>query len=308
MMDEKFLKIFRDDDMMHDIPEYQANVEKEDYLSRNPLMDTNKISPENRELFQRVKYNYAKAWSLQSVITLKRKSLKNFSPLSPVRMIATRMEIIVLSAVARLIEEDRAEQIINTVFEVNEDKIISIAEEYAKELGKDVDDLTEEEVAKVLDIFADRFLAHRMKAFQHVYKLPRILKIQKKTAELEDYDDSVNDNRDKKDYVKKTYHTRVKAGSTLSLDEWEEAGGTVVCEPTLNVEAQVEEISEKEWDEIFMSVFNEEEQKIYSLMKKNKTQEEIAKELGYQTQSAISKKKKVMLEKVHKEIDKRTKV
>jgi hypothetical protein len=223
-------------------------------------------------------------------------------------MIATRMEMIVLSAVARLIEEGRAEQIINTVFEVNEDKIIAIAEEYAKELGKDVDDLTEEEVAKVLDIFADRFLAHRMKAFQHVYKLPRILKIQKKTAELEDYDDRVNDNRDKKDYVKKTYHTRVKAGSTLSLEEWEEAGGTVVCEPSLSVEAQVEEISEKEWDEIFMSVFNEEEQKIYFLMKKNKTQEEIAKELGYQTQSAISKKKKVMLEKVHKEIDKRTKV
>ncbi|MEE1505242.1 MAG: hypothetical protein UGF89_13495, partial [Acutalibacteraceae bacterium] len=80
-MDEKFLKIFRDDDMMHDIPEYQANVEKADYLSRNPLMDTSKISPENREVFQRVKYNYAKAWSLQSVITLKRKSLKNFSPL-----------------------------------------------------------------------------------------------------------------------------------------------------------------------------------------------------------------------------------
>ena len=164
-MDEKFLKIFRDDDMMHDIPEYQANMEKADYLSRKPLMDTSKISPENRELFQRVKYNYAKAWSLQSVITLKRKSLKNFSPLSPVRMLATRMEIIVLSAVARLIEEGRAEQIINTVFEVNEDKIIAIAEEYAKELGKDVDDLTEEEVAKVLDIFADRFLAHRMKLF-----------------------------------------------------------------------------------------------------------------------------------------------
>ena len=100
----------------------KANVEKADYLSRMPLMDTSKISPENRELFQRVKYNYAKAWSLQSVITLKRKSLKNFSPLSPVRMIATRMEIIVLSAVARLIEEGRAEQIINTVFEVNEDK------------------------------------------------------------------------------------------------------------------------------------------------------------------------------------------
>ena len=181
-MDEKFLKIFRDDDMMHDIPEYQANVEKSDYLSRMPLMDTNKISPENKELFQRVKYNYAKAWSLQSVITLKRKSLKNFSPLSPVRMIATRMEIVVLSAVARLIEEGRAEQIINTVFDVNEDKIVAIAEEYAKELGKDVDDLTEEEVAKVLDIFADRFLAHRMKVFQHVYKLPRILKIQKKTG------------------------------------------------------------------------------------------------------------------------------
>ena len=70
-MDEKFLKIFRDDDMMHDIPEYQANVEKADYLSRKPLMDTSNISPENRELFQRVNYNYAKAWSLQSVITLK---------------------------------------------------------------------------------------------------------------------------------------------------------------------------------------------------------------------------------------------
>ena len=33
---------------------------KADYLSRKPLMDTSKISPENRELFQRVKYNYAK--------------------------------------------------------------------------------------------------------------------------------------------------------------------------------------------------------------------------------------------------------
>ena len=68
-------------------------------------------------------------------------------------MIATRMEIIVLSAVARLIEEGRAEQIINTVFEVNEDKIIAIAEEYAKELGKDVDDLTEEEFEAVVPVF-----------------------------------------------------------------------------------------------------------------------------------------------------------
>ena len=46
-MDEKFLKIFRDDDMMHDIPEYQANVEKADYLSRMSLMDISKISPES---------------------------------------------------------------------------------------------------------------------------------------------------------------------------------------------------------------------------------------------------------------------
>lgn len=51
----------------------------------------------------------------------------------------------------------------------------------------------------------------------------------------------------------------------MSLDEWEETGGTVICEPSLSIEAQVEEISEKEWDEIFMSVFNEEEQKIYDL-------------------------------------------
>ncbi len=61
--------------------------------------------------------------AFQSFITLKRKSFKNFSPLSPVRMIATRMEIIVLSAVARLIEEGRAKTMIEWIKENRKDLI-----------------------------------------------------------------------------------------------------------------------------------------------------------------------------------------
>ena len=51
-----------------------------------------------------------------------------------------------------------------------------------------------------------------------------------------------------------------------------------------------------------MSVLNDEEKRIFKLLQEKKTQEEIAEELGYESQSAISKKKKKMEEKIRDEI------
>jgi hypothetical protein len=298
----KFM-LYRDFDMLeltNRLKEVRKNM---DYLSKGQVLDMSTLTEEEQVLHEKAKAFYEDAWKEQLSETIGKSSLENFSDDAPIKILDESLEKVVLSSVMRLIKECKMKKIYKTVMLVNADKIYKIGNEYAEEIGKkNIFALTPSEMKKVHDIFADNMLKRRMECLPVAFELFEMYKLQKQMSADEDFNEKVLENHDKIDHVRRTQHTRTKSGASLSLDELQENNSELISDSGSSVEEAVETKSMSEWEQIFLSVLNDEEKKIFKLLQEKKTQEEIASELGYESQSAISKKKKKMEEKIRDEI------
>ena len=298
----KFM-LYRDFDMLELTNRLKEARKKMDYLSKGAVMDMSTLTEEEQVLHEKAKAFYEDAWKEQLSETIGKSSLENFSDDAPIKILDESLEKVVLSSVMRLIKECKMKRIYKTVMLVNADKIYKIGNEYAEEIGKkNIFALTPGEMKKVHDIFADNMLKRRMECLPVAFELLEMYKLQKKMSADEDFNEKVLENHDKIDHIRRTQHTRTKAGASLSLDELQENNSELISDSGSSVEESVEAKSMSEWEQIFLSVLNDEEKKIFKLLQEKKTQEEIASELGYESQSAISKKKKKMEEKIRDEI------
>lgn len=306
-MDEKILKIFKDEELGN-LEELQELARKADILSKRIATGKPKISKEKKFVYDRAQKIYSKFWSEQMAEAIGKKSLANFSDTSPVSMLSDGLQSVVMNGVGSLIEQGAMGDVLEATVSLNEDAFIEIATQYSKEHCKDIDDFTDEDLEKIIDVFADRFLADRLNTLQQVYKLPEIFDMQKELSADEDFNGSVAINYDKMDHDKKINHTRTKFGAAVSLDEIYERADDSEYGLGLYEEINQVENPESEVEKIFLSVLDDEEKKIYFLLKQGRTQQEIAEALGYKTHSAVSKKKKVMLEKIKVEIDRQNNI
>ena len=298
----KFM-LYRDFDMLELTNRLKEARKKMDYLSKGAVMDMSTLTEEEQVLHEKAKAFYEDAWKEQLSETIGKSSLENFSDDAPIKILDESLEKVVLSSVMRLIKECKMKRIYKTVMLVNADKIYKIGNEYAEEIGKkNIFALTPGEMKKVHDIFADNMLKRRMECLPVAFELLEMYKLQKKMSADEDFNEKVLENHDKIDHIRRTQHTRTKAGASLSLDELQENNSELISDSGSSVEESVEAKSMSEWEQIFLSVLNDEEKKIFKLLQEKRTQEEIAEELGYESQSAISKKKKKMEEKIREEI------
>ena len=306
-MDDKILKIFKDEELGN-LEELQEVARKADILSKRFAIGKPKISKEKKFVYDRAQKIYSKFWSEQMAETIGKKSLANFSGTSPVSMLSDGLQSVVMNGVGNLIEQGAIGDVLETTVLLNEDAFNEIAIEYSEEYGIEIDNFTDEDLEKIIDIFADRFLADRLNTLQQVYKLPEIFNMQKELSADEDFNGNVAVNYDKMDHDKKINHTRTKFGVAVSLDEIYERADDSEYGLGLYEEINQVENPESEVEKIFLSVLDDEEKKIYFLLKQGRTQQEIAEALGYKTHSAVSKKKKVMLEKIKVEIDRQNNI
>ncbi len=298
----KFM-LYRDFDMLELTNRLKEERKKMDYLSKGPVMDMSTLTDEEQVLHKKAKTFYEDAWKEQLYESIGKSSLENFSDDAPIKIMDESLEKVILSSVMRLIRENKMKKIYKTVMLVNADKIYKIGNEYAEEIGKkNIFALTPDEMKKVHDIFADGMLQRRMACLPAAFELLEMYKLQKEMSADEDFNEKVLENHDKIDHIRRTQHTRTKAGSSLSLDELQENNSDLLKDSGSSVEEAVESKTMSDWEKIFLSVLNDEEKKIFRLLQEKKTQEEIASELGYESQSAISKKKKKMEEKIRDEI------
>lgn len=300
-MDDNFLKIFMNEDL-GSIEELQELAKSAEYLSKSFTRDVHNDGDENKKIFDRAGEIYSQFWNNEMLDEIGKKSLQNFSKDAPVNMLADGLENVILSAVDHLIETDQMDDIVSVVGAFNKDEIDEISLEYAKKHNKNVEDLTAEDMNEVLSIFSDDLLANRMKQLQEVYQLKGLFDLQKQMSADEDFNENVLENHDKIDHIRRTQHTRTKAGASLSLDELQETENDILSDRGTSVEEIVETQTMSELEEICLNVLNEEEKEIFEFLKAGKTQEEIAEALGYKTQSAISKKINKMKEKIKAEI------
>ena len=113
----------------------------------------------------------------------------------------------------------------------------------------------------------------------------------------EDFNDSVCENHDKINFLKRWTHSDTQLGAALSLEEVMESDRDAV-ENAADFFSPAES-TEEAYTELrngFLATLSEDDRAIFIMRENGKTQKEIAEALGYKTHSAVTKRLQAMRE------------
>lgn len=113
----------------------------------------------------------------------------------------------------------------------------------------------------------------------------------------EDFNDSVCENHDKINFLKRWTHSDTQLGAALSLEEVMESDRDAV-ENAADFFSSTES-TEEAYAELrngFLATLSEDDRAIFIMRENGKTQKEIAEALGYKTHSAVTKRLQAMRE------------
>ena len=133
-----------------------------------------------------------------------------------------------------------------------------------------------------LDKKADDFLNNAVNTMFDVMEYEKLAEIVRLNSDEQDFNDKVDNNYRLKDHVRRWEHTKDKKKNILTPDPNAE-----LREPPKSVE---EEAIGNVLVEQFMATLDETDYKIFSLKLLGYTQNEIAKEIGFSSNSAVSKR------------------
>ena len=139
-------------------------------------------------------------------------------------------------------------------------------------------DLTDPDIDKK----ADDFLNNAVNTMLDVMEYEKLAEIVRLNSDEQDFNDKVANNYRLKDHVRRWEHTKDKKKNILTPDPNAE-----LREPSKSVE---DEAIGNVLVEQFMETLNETDSKIFSRKLAGYTQSEIAKELGFSSNSAVSKR------------------
>ena len=274
----------------------QAFFQANDFSTMVSRYDADGASNEDNEFFMKVKGIFRDTWNKEMGALTKKNSLMNFSQFYPIRCLEDREEGLVSGTVMELLaEEDHCDLLLNLVFDAMQDHLHAALKSHAIAQSKSMDALTEEEIAFVVNQFADQFLGHMMNLLLQVQQVPEIMEMGKEMPAKEDYAKTPYTNYDKIDGMRKWDHLRTQIHMT-SLDEIVDA---IRKDPDSAPEDMIyhHDIPKDELEEeyrllrkAFMRTLSPEDQKIFALKEEGMKQKEIAKKLGYANHSAVSKR------------------
>jgi len=167
--------------------------------------------------------------------------------------------------------------------------------------GKTPEELTDEEIEDVVDKLAGLFMEEMINALMTAQKTPEIFaalhKGDTKLTAHEDFNDSVCENHDKINFLKRWTHSDTQLGAALSLEEVMASNMDAVesasdfFSPTESTEEAYMELRNG-----FIVTLSEDDRAIFIMRENGKTQKEIAETLGYKTHSAVTKRLQAMRE------------
>lgn len=148
---------------------------------------------------------------------------------------------------------------------------------------------------------AGLFMEEMINALMTAQKTPEIFaalhKGDTKLTAHENFNDSVCENHDKINFLKRWTHSDTQLGAALSLEEVMESDRDAVENASdFFSPAESTEEAYMELRNGFLAMLSEDDRAIFIMRENGKTQKEIAEALGYKTHSAVTKRLQAMRE------------
>ena len=290
------------------VKETKDYFKNNDYTTAPNPFDVESATQKELTVYMKSREIFRKTWLEKQKKFGGKDSFLNFSENYPLAVLEKANEELISGAVANIISNPELyEQSIDAFFTNLQPQIELAFETYAKQFNKDLETITDEEIAFVIDKFVDLFLDHMMESLMKSQGVPKIIKTARQLATHEDFNNFISENSSRADFYRKWDHTRTKIGKIFTFSEiTEDAEAQAEFEENLT-EAHTlgyseNEIAESEtmfmkFENVYFSMLDQEEIQIYKSRMCGCTTQMIAKDLGYKTHSAIVKKLKKMRKK-----------
>ena len=290
------------------VKETQDYFKKNDYTTAPLPFDSATGKDKDVIIYIKARELFKKVWLKNQKQLGGKASFVNFTKNYPIAVLESADEKLIAGAVTNILSEDELyKETIDSFFENMQPQIELAIDTYAQKNSKDVDDLTEKEIAFVIDKLVDLFLSEMMNAHMQSQSVPELIKTTKKIGTHEDFNHFIEENRSRKDFYRKWDHTRTKIGKIFSFSELADNEDAIVDMEANFVERhgvgyEEDEIADSEtwfikFESLYLSMLDDVEKQIYESRMKGRTTTVIAKELGYASHSTVVKKLKKMRKK-----------
>lgn len=274
--------------------ELQSFFQQNDFTSNMALEREHYFEGEQAKIYVRTKKIFGEYWlgNLRK-LGVKRK-IKNFSKDHPVNFLENADADYFSEQISEIYADlDKLNEYIDRFFEMYEEPVMLGLDCYTKSVGKEVDDLSDEEIHTVVEKVAGVIDETLIETVMQGQQVPAIFGISRKVPQHEDFTEKLS--QDKINFYNKWTHANTKLGAPLLFSELSEDESTGI-EGARNFfdNNPAEEQRYKFLREEFAKNLNSTDQEIYYLAEQGYKQKEIAKRLGYKTHSAVSKRMKIM--------------
>ena len=276
------------------LAEVKALFQQNDFTSNMAVEREYKFTGEKAKVFARSKKIFGEYWlgNLRK-LGVKRK-MKNYSKDHPVNFLENADADYFSKQISEIYADpNKLSEYIDRFFEMYGEPVMLGLDCYAKSVGKEVDELTDEEIHTIVEKVAGVIGETLIETVMQGQQVPAIFGISKKIPQHEDFTEQLN--QDKINFYNKWTHAKTKLGAPLLFSELSDDEATNIEGAKMFFANDPEE--ERRYiflrDE-FAKTLSSTDKEIYYLSEKGLTQKEIADRLGYKNHSAVSKRKKIM--------------
>lgn len=266
---------------------------KQNDFTKNMMLERKyNLKLEESKVFIKAKEFFGKYW-LGNLRPLGiKRTMKNFSKDYPVNFLESADADYIAQSVAEIYSEpQKLNDAIDAMFVIYKEPIEKGLVGYAAQLGKKVDDLTDEEISYVVEKVAEIAGEVGTNVIMQGQQVPKLFGVSTKIPQHEDF--SAELSADKINFHKKWTHSDTKLGAPLFFCELSENEAT-------DIEGARNFFGSNPGMEIKYNFFRDEyaktldgiDKEIYYLSEQGYKQKEIAKKLGYKNHSAVSKRMK----------------
>ena len=276
------------------LDELQSFFQNNDFTANMTLNRECNLKGEQAEIFVRIKKIFGEYWLGNLRPLGVNRKMKNFSKDYPVNLLENADADYFSEQISEIYTDpDKLNEYIDRFFEMYGEPVMLGIDCYAKSVGKEADDLTDEEIHTVVEKVAGVIDETLIETVMQGQQVPAIFGVSKKIPQHEDFTERLN--QDKINFYNKWTHCKTKLGAPLFFSELSE-------DETTNIEGVKNFFANNPAEEQryiflrdeFAKTLNSTDKEIYYLSEKGLTQKEIADRLGYKTHSAVSKRMKIM--------------
>ncbi len=266
---------------------------KENDFTKNMMLDRKyDLKLEESKVFIKAKEFFGKYWlgNLRSLGV--KRTMKNFSKDYPVNFLENADADYIAQSVAEIYSDpEKLNDAIDAMFVIYKEPIEKGLIGYAAQLGKDVDDLTDDEICYVVEKVAEIAGEVGTNVIMQGQQVPKLFGVSTKIPQHEDFSGKLS--ADKINFHKKWTHSDTKLGAPLFFSELSENEST-------DIEGARNFFGSNPGMEIKYNFFRDEyaktldgiDREIYYLSEQGYKKKEIAEKLGYKNHSAVSKRMK----------------